>query len=429
MITELEEISTKVKPFVKTEKQIQACDVLNSFEHAMLFGGSRSGKTFIAVRNIIVRAIKYPSTHLLTRFRFSHAKASLWYGTIPKVKELCFPDVPFVFNKADWFIEIPTRIPGKTSQIWLGGIDDKERVEKILGNEYSTILVNEASQVSYDAVTTLRTRLAELTPLVNRMYYDLNPPGKKHWSYVEFIEKLIPKTKEKSLVDSGFLLMNPRDNLINLPETYLKTLMALPKRQRQRFLDGLFLSDVEGALWTDEMVSNAFTKPYGEIIKTVIAVDPATTNNPGSDECGIVCCELDENREGVIEGDYSGKMSTSTWAQKVVNLYHDKNANAVIVEVNQGGDLVEDVIKNSEGGRGIKIIKVHASKGKFARAEPVSALYEQKKISHKIVMQELESELTEWVPLESKSSPNRLDALVWGITHLMVRTSPMVHIG
>ena len=417
----------ETKPFRKTDKQRQACETLNSCEHALLFGGSRSGKTFIIVRNIILRAIKVPSRHLITRLRFNHAKTSLWYDTIPKVFELCFPNIKYNPNKADWFIEIPTQIPGKTSQIWLGGIDDKDRVEKILGNEYSTIHINEASQISYDAITILRTRLAEKTALRNKMYYDLNPPGKKHWSYQEFIEKVIPKTKEKSLLDSSYLLMNPVDNIENLPETYLKILESLPKRQRQRFLEGKYLSDVEGALWTDQMVSGALTKQYGEIIKTVIAVDPATTNNPSSDECGIVCCELDENREGVIEGDYSGKMSTSTWAQRVVNLYNEKKANAVVVEVNQGGDLVEDVLKNLD--KSVKVIKVHASKGKFARAEPISALYEQGKIAHKDTMPDLEAELTEWISLDSNASPNRLDAMVWGLTHLMVRTQSQIHIG
>lgn len=415
------------KPFKKTEKQIEACNLLNSVEHAMLYGGSRSGKTFITIRNIIIRAAKLPSRHLLTRFRFNHAKASLWYDTIPKVHELCFPDLPFHYNKADWFIEVPTRISGKTSQLWLGGIDDKERVEKILGNEYSTILVNEASQVSYDAITTLRTRLAENSGLKLRMYYDMNPPVKKHWSYQEFIEKLIPKTQEKSILDSGYLLMNPRDNLANLPETYIKTLMALPLRQRKRFLDGLFLTDVEGALWTDEMISAAVTKEYGEIKQTVVALDPATTNNPGSDECGIVVCELDENNDGVIEGDYSGKMSTSNWAKRAVNLYHEKRANAIVAEVNQGGDLVEDVIKNID--RNVKVVKVHAAKGKFARAEPVSALYEQNRVAHKEHFFDLEEEFTEWVPLDSSSSPNRLDAAVWGLTYLMVKTQPRVHVG
>lgn len=407
--------------FVKTPKQVLACDVLNQHEHALLYGGSRSAKTTIIIRNIFLRAIKVPSRHLVARFRFNHAKTSLWHDTIPKVHKMCFPELTLGFNKADWFIEVPT-VCGNTSQIWLGGIDDKDRVEKILGNEYSTIFLNECSQIQYDAVTTLRTRLAENVGLKNKFYYDLNPSGRKHWSYQEFIERKMPGTMEQSTIDSGYLLMNPMDNIENLPESYIKTLQSLPKRQRQRFLDGLYLTEVEGALWTDAMISDARVNETGNITHTVVAIDPATTNNPGSDECGIVVCEKDDLGQGVLEGDYSGKMSTRKWAQKAVNLYKEKRANAIVAEVNQGGDLVEDVIRNIDPT--IKVIKVHAAKGKFARAEPISALcenneYKNISICHPKPCPELESELTEWVPLESKSSPNRLDAYVWGMTYLV----------
>lgn len=419
--------------FEKTEKQIAACDLLNNYEHTLLVGGARSGKTTIAVRNTFIRAVKVPSRHLMGRLHFNHAKTSLWYDTIPKVLDMCFPGLKVKENKADWFYTIPVQGSNvQESQIWLGGFDDKDRVEKILGNEYSTLLLNEVSQISYDSITTIRTRLAENSGLNLRAYYDLNPVGKKHWTNQEFIEKLIPGSNEKSELDTAYLFLNPVDNVVNLPSTYIKLLKTLPKRQRQRFLEGLYLADVEGALWTDVMVSDAKTKKYGDIKKTVIAVDPATTNNPGSDECGIVCCELDENDEGVVEGDYSGKMSTKKWAQRVVNLYHDKKANEVVAEVNQGGDLVEDVIHNID--RSIKVVKVHASKGKFARAEPVSALYESSestecKIAHKKDMPELEAEMTEWAPMDSNCSPNRLDALVHGMTHLMIRKQAQIHIG
>ncbi len=171
----IEELNTVIdyKPFIKTAKQIKACDILNKCMHTLLVGGSRSAKTTIIIRNIILRAIKLPSRHLVTRFRFNHAKTSLWYDTIPKVFKMCFPDLKYEANKSDWFITVPTS-RGETSQIWLGGIDDKDRIEKILGNEYSTIFANECSQISYDAITTLRTRLAENTGLKLRFYYDEN---------------------------------------------------------------------------------------------------------------------------------------------------------------------------------------------------------------------------------------------------------------
>lgn len=418
----------KPKVFVKEPKQIEACNVLNHYEHSLLFGGSRSMKTSTIVRNIILRAIKKPSRHLSVRYRFNHAKISLWYDTIPKVFKHFFPGVPYKENKSDWFITIPCcdQYPGESSQYWIGGTDDKDRIEKILGNEYSTVHANECSQITYDAVTTLRTRLAEASGLSLRFYYDLNPCGKKHWTNQEFIQRLVPGTNEKSKLNMGSLLMNPLDNP-HLPPAYIEALKALPKRKRQRFFEGLYLSDVEGALWTDQMVSDARCKPYGVIKKIVVAVDPAVTNNPNSDECGIVVMGIDENNEGVVLADYTLKGSTKTWATVAVNAYHKHEANEIVAEVNQGGDLVEDALKNID--RSIKVVKVRASKGKFARAEPISELYELGRIAHAKDMPELESEMTEWVPMNTTESPNRVDALVWGATRLMLRPSNRVHIG
>ena len=127
--------------FVKTPKQCEAVRLMGDDpKYTLLYGGSRSGKSFIIIRQIIIRALKEAgSRHLIVRFAFNHAKQSLWHDTIPKVLALCFPGVKPVLNKSDWFIEFPNK-----SQIWVGGLDDKERTEKVLGNEYCTIFVNEA---------------------------------------------------------------------------------------------------------------------------------------------------------------------------------------------------------------------------------------------------------------------------------------------
>lgn len=413
--------------FKKTAKQKALTKLLVSYLFVMAFGGSRSGKTFLILRAIIIRACKVKSRHLVVRLRFNHVKRSIVYDTLPKVLDLCFPQLPkldAMLDKSDWFMKLPNG-----SEIWFGGLDDKERVDKILGNEYSTVFVNEASQTTWDAVLTLLTRLAENVGLTPKFFADCNPIGKKHWTYTVFQKGLDPETKEKikNFDQYASIQMNPKDNLENLPPNYIELLAGMPKRKRKRFLDGEFLDDVEGALWTDLMISGAHAKTYGEIIKTVVAVDPAVTNTENSDECGIAVCSLDENREGVVQDDLSIKASTRTWAQRAVNAYHKYDANCIVAEVNQGGDLVEDAIHNID--RSIKVIKVRAAKGKFARAEPVSMLYEQKKIAHAKEMPELESELTEWVPMNTSASPNRLDAVVWGLTHLMLKPAAQIHIG
>ncbi len=417
-----------LKPFKLTAKQILARRMINTSDNSLLYGGSRSGKTYLFIRNIFLRAVKMQSRHLICRFRFNHAKTALWYDTIPKVLQ-SDPDlakIHFHYNKSDWFITCPANNGGE-STIWLGGLDQKERTEKILGNEYSTIYINEASQIDYDSVVMLRTRLAENSGLELKEYIDCNPSGKGHWTYQEYILGLVPGTKEKSKVAHSHMLMNPFDNIENLPAKYITILENLPKRARQRFLLGLYLTDVEGALWTDKMVSDARTKDPVDLIKVIIAVDPAVTNQENSATTGIVACGLDENREGVVIKDHSIKASTGTWAQRVVNAYYEHEANYVVAETNQGGDLVVDALKSID--RSIKVKKVHASKGKFARAEPVSELYELGRIAHLDDFHLLNEELTEYVPLNSKKSPDRLDALVWGITELMLHSQPTIHIG
>lgn len=412
----------KILPFKKHEKQKLACAVMNANEHALMFGGSRSGKTTAIVRQIITRALKKSSKHLITRLHFSDCKRAIFHETFPKVIDLCFPELKkhIKWNKQDWFVQFPAN-DGGVSQIWLGGISDEKQSEKVLGNEYSTIFANEVSQIPYESILTLRSRLAENSGLKLRFFYDLNPCGKSHWTYQEFVLGRIPKEKTPCTLQTGYVVLNPTDNVANLPESYIHGLKSMPKRQRMRFLDGKYRDEVEGALWDDQMIADAKCVKIGTVVKTVISLDPAVTNNKNSDETGIIAASLDEFGNGVIHEDLSGKFSTGTWAQRAVNAYYKYEANCIVAETNQGGDLVEDAIKAIDPT--IKVIQVKASKGKFSRAEPVSALYEdtQLRVRHERDMPELEEQLCEYVPENSKGSPDRLDALVWALTYLMLR--------
>jgi PBSX family phage terminase large subunit len=389
-----------------------------------MVGGSRSGKTFIIIRSIIIRALKEPSRHLIARLRFNHVKTSIWYDTFPKVMKLCFPDVKYRGSKVDWVIPFPNG-----SEIWFAGLDSKERTEKVLGNEYSTIYLNEASQiVDYSSVTTLMTRLAQRTALKNRFFVDCNPPTKKHWTYKLFYEYVDPLTLEHKNQDLyGKLLMNPRDNQDNISETYIKEILeSLPKRQRDRFLEGIYVNDVEGAIWNIELLSKCISKYSSweelkrneELITVVIGVDPSTKNKLDSDLCGIVIVAICTNLKYYVIKDESLKASPGTWADKVIECYKRYHANLIVVETNQGGDMVKEILnlKNFFG----KIVDVHASQSKFARAEPIEALYEQGVVEHLNTdnLRYLEDEMTTYVPTESKKSPDRLDALVWAMTYL-----------
>lgn len=408
--------------FVKTEKQERASLLQTQFQHTMLYGGSRSGKTFINLRNTIVRATAHKSRHLVARFRFNHVKQSIVYDTLPKVLQLCFPNLETNLNKSDWFLSLPNG-----SEVWFGGLDDAQRVDKILGNEYSTIFLNECTQLSWDARNTVMSRLAENSGLKLRAYYDCNPTSTKHWTYTLFREGKSPDGENVANASGLYtsLQMNPRDNLTNLPPEYIHLLESLPARQRKRFLEGEFQNDVEGALWSTLMVEQAKARGPVEIKKRVLAIDPAITSRPDSDTTGIVLCGLDINNNGAVLADYSIKASPQAWAQRAVNAYREHQCAYIVVEVNQGGDMASTIIKSIDPY--IPVREVRAAVGKFARAEPIAALYEQGKVWHADTSRtdannllDLETELCEYVPVNSAKSPDRLDAMVWGLTDLML---------
>jgi phage terminase large subunit len=164
--------------FRLTEKQAELRQLLNGdATHILAWGGSRSGKTFTMIRNVVIRALKAPgSRHLIARFRFNHVVQSIWFDTLPKVMTKCFPEVEPKQDKANWFWQFPNG-----SEIWFGGLDDKERTEKVLGLEFATVLLNEVSQISLAARNLIVTRLAQsVDGLALKCYLDCNPPVRTH---------------------------------------------------------------------------------------------------------------------------------------------------------------------------------------------------------------------------------------------------------
>jgi phage terminase large subunit-like protein len=187
------------------------------------------------------------------------------------------------------------------------------------------------------------------------------------------------------------------------------------------------LDDIEGALWKREDIlfgeaplrhtDDAIQPEYRRI---VVAIDPAVTYGPDSDETGIVACGVGVDGLGYVLDDQSGRFSPGDWAKRAIALYTDLKADAIVAEVNNGGDMVEDTLRTRDFAG--HFIKVTASRGKRVRAEPVAAMYEQHRIKHRRPFVELEDQLCNFTP-ESVVSPDRLDALVWAFTELMLEPS------
>ncbi len=422
--------------FKFTPKQAEAQGVLaGEATHVMLFGGGRSGKTFLNIRNIITRAIKAPgSRHLIVRFRFNHLKASIILETFPRVMALCFPDITYDLSKTDWFVTLPNG-----SEIWFGGLDDKERTEKLLGKEYVTVYLNECSQISWASREMVVTRLAQLVnqviedqpekPMKLRMYYDCNPPSKAHWTFRLFKQKVDPETKQP--VPSPELYtcfqMNPRDNADNLSPEYLKTLQGLSSRMRRRFEDGEFADATPNALF-DEAIIDRWRVTDGNVpqfIRIVVAVDPSGSgdvDNADNDEIGIAVAALGVDGNGYVLEDCSIKAGPATWGGISVSAYSRHKADALIGEMNFGGEMVRQTVLAAGVKEGVRVNfkKVTASRGKTVRAEPFSALYEQGKIRHVGLYPQMEDEMCAMstIGYTATGSPNRADALFWALAEL-----------
>ncbi len=391
----------------------------------LLVGGSRSGKSFVILHHQLALAVKYPgSRHLIARYRFNHAKNSIWLDTLKKVTKTCYPNAAITWRNTDYYLEL-----GNGSQLWLAGLDDHDRTEKILGMEFLTVFLNEASQISYEAYTTIKTRLAQkidnARPL---LFVDANPPSKKHWMYKVFIEHVDPESNI-TLTPARYatLTMNPDQNLANISKDYLETLNSLPLRKRKRFRDGEFADDSEGALWTDDLINATRLRrnPDGtlpvSLKRIVIAIDPAVSSKDTSDETGIIAAGIGFDNHLYVLDDATGCYTPNEWACRAVALYHRYRADRIIGEVNNGGDLIEAVLRNTE--ERISYKSVHATRDKLTRAEPIAAIYEQGKAHHIDQLLELELEMTSWEAKKAERSPNRIDALVWAATELCLSTT------
>lgn len=416
-----------------TAKQLEANALLaGDATHIMLFGGSRSGKTFLLVRGVCVRAIKSPnSRHAIVRYRFNAVKNSIVLDTFPKVMKLCFPGIGYEINKSDWYAKLQNG-----SEIWFAGLDDKERTEKVLGMEFVTIYPNECSQIPYSSIETAITRLAQkaeqqaigklpATQLKPRVYYDCNPPNKAHWSHKVFIEKRSPDTKEplKNPADYASMQINPVDNTENLADGYLDTLRAMSARARKRFLDGEFADATPNQLFPEEHIDRwrVTDGVIPDMVRVVVAVDPSGADDDGNsdnDAIGIVVAGLGTDGNAYLGPDLTVKAGPATWGKVATDAYDNNKADAVVGETNYGGAMVGHVIKTCRPRT--NFIKVTASRGKVVRAEPFSALYEQGKVRHVGYLNELEDELSAFSTYgyTGARSPNRADAAIWALAAL-----------
>ncbi|AOX17723.1 phage terminase large subunit [Kozakia baliensis] len=420
--------------FALTKAQQSANRVLGGqARHIFLRGGSRSGKTFVLLRALVVRALKEPgSRHGVFRYRLTALKATILRDTFPKVMRLCFPNVFYRLERQESIVSFTNG-----SSIFFGGLDDAQRTEKILGLEFATIYLNEASQISYGARNMLLTRLAQRCGLVTKEYIDANPPMMDHWLYALFEAGIEPKSGEEISDRSLYatLILNPESNRNNLSLDYLSQLEALPERERRRFLLGEFQTVVEGALWRLESFRRAAvvtheTRPAvaAGMRRIIVAVDPSGASGPEdmrSDEIGIVVCGVDWTGVGHVLDDCSVRDGPVGWANRALRAFDEWGAERIVAERNFGGALVEAMLRSVRPQAAVKM--VNAARGKAARAEPVAALYDLGRVTHHGRFSALEDQLCHFSVhgYRGAKSPDRADAMVWGLSELMLSVPAM----
>jgi len=252
----------KPKP---TDKQLIGTKIIlnNIYEDILFDGAARAGKTFNILFNLVLLSLKYPDLRILiARERLSHAISSLWLQSLIPMVDKYFHGL-YEENKTQHILKNKIN----DSEIWLGGLDTKERAEKIFGQEYGIIFLNEAVQLGEKTIAKIQTRLAQkIVNLKNFMIFDCNPRSPAHWIYQKFY---IDKPK-----DSIRLTWYTKDNLENISETLINRLEQLPETERRRYLLGEWC-EVEGAVYNnihDKNISN-LNKDWGKYDDIVIGID------------------------------------------------------------------------------------------------------------------------------------------------------------
>jgi phage terminase large subunit-like protein len=294
--------------------------------------------------------------------------------------------------------------------------------DAIRGRHYARVIVDEAAVVrglmdAWDMV--IRSTLIDLE---GDAYFLSTPKGKNDFqklydfgqddAYPEWMSWRFPSAVNPFL---------PPSELEGMART-------MPARAYEQEILARFIDEVSGALWKYALIDANRVPVAPPLAKIIVAIDPAVSTNPDSDETGIVAAGVTagELQHGYVLADRSGTYSPEQWARTAIDLYHELEADQIVAEKNNGGDMVKFTLRTVDPSVPVKI--VWASRGKQTRAEPIVALDEQGRVHHVGTLPDLETQMTTWSPVDDKDSPDRVDARVWALSELMLkRARKVVH--
>jgi len=312
--------------------------------------------------------------------------------------------------------DMPTYEPSKRRVTWPNGAEattfSGDDPDQLRGPELDTAIVDELAKFKYPQKTWDNLEMACRSGTDPRIAIATTPRP------IPIIRMLL--NDPQTVTTRGSTYEN-RDNLAartleRLANRYEGTRLGRQELERE------VLEDNPEALWQQETIERNRVNEHPTLTRIGVAIDPQATNNEASAETGILVGGFSNVTGHVyILADLTVKGTPDQWGSAAVSGYHVFRADRIIGEINNGGDMIEHVIRSIPGGKDVPYTKVTASRGKAVRAEPVSALYEQNKVHHVGAFPELEDQMVGWVP--GNKSPDRLDALVWLVWWLVVRHS------
>lgn len=385
--------------------------------YAVVTGGRGSGKSFAITTILCLLMLERDRTILFLRQTLTSAHISIIPEFVEKLETLGIQD-QFNITKT----EIEHKTTG--SRILFRGIQtgSKNNTANLKSiNGVSVMVVDEAEELvdedTFDRID-LSVRKAGV---VNKVILVMNPSRVDHWIYKRFF-------KDGRQPNTTYIHTTYLDNIDNLDDSFIEQIERLKETNLKKYnhlvlgewLDG----DSDFALWTDDLINGLRVSERPPLKRVVIAIDPAVTSKDTSDETGLIACGVGFDNHLYVLEDCTGTYTPKDWATKAIMMYRKWEADRIVGEVNNGGDLIETVLRSIDNN--IPYKSVHATRDKLTRAEPVAALYEQGKAHHVGRFLELEYEMTTWEGKKGQKSPNRIDALVWGATETVLQEDKSV---
>lgn len=421
-------------------RQLNAFQVAQNpkYKYHLYRGGGGSGKSFLIMFIMICRALAARnSRHIIFRWHLTDCRQTLFDKTFREVMEAAWPgrlkhmEDTNRINQTEMSVEFDNG-----SMIFFDGLADRKRWTKVLGDEYNTAWFNECNEFDYEACDLVmgrcrlpRTDMLTGQELKNKAFFDCNPRWKEDFDYKAFKLKINPEDETPWENPDEWVEMKlyPRENAANLSKDALDLGKTKTAAWRLRYEEGEWGSMNKQALFHPDWVNKRRVDmpDLQDIKRIVVAVDPAISSNEKSDETGIIVAAVGYDGHAYILGDRTAtRARPEEWAQVVAKAYQDYDADRVVAEKNQGGQMVETTLRTAN--RNLPIRLVHATRGKEIRAEPVSALYEQGKVHHvndednPQHLARLEKQMYEFNPQNKNAkSPDRMDAMVWALFDLM----------